>query len=171
LCYAIEGVNTQEKVLGNNTNPRRRMLTRASINQSPRRLAPGGHAKVTVRGSCWSINHAALLSSTCTWNVLDMSEDSADLLSSPTSLHHAFPFPSSYQTRPSRRLSNDSTLSINSIGGALDTHPARPPNSLREAGHNGALTRHPTFSLRINPLNLLQPSRPSSSPPSSAPAS
>ncbi|KAG9594354.1 hypothetical protein KCV04_g20635, partial [Aureobasidium melanogenum] len=69
-----------------------------------------------------------------------MSEDSADLVSSPSSLHSAYPFPSSYQRRPSRRLSNDSTLSINSIGGALDINPTRPDNSLREAGQNAIST-------------------------------
>jgi vacuolar protein sorting-associated protein 54 len=68
-----------------------------------------------------------------------MSQDSADLLESPSDLNHAFPFPSSYQRRPSRRLSNDSTMSVSSIGGALDTHAARPNNSLREAGQNGEL--------------------------------
>ncbi|KAI4719541.1 Vps54-domain-containing protein [Aureobasidium sp. EXF-10727] len=69
-----------------------------------------------------------------------MSEDSADLVSSPSSLHSSFPFPSSFQRRPSRRLSNDSTLSINSIGGALDITPARPDKSLREAGQNAIST-------------------------------
>ncbi|KAI4736798.1 Vps54-domain-containing protein [Aureobasidium sp. EXF-12298] len=69
-----------------------------------------------------------------------MSEDSADLVSSPSSLQHAFPFPSSYQRRPSRRLSNDSTLSISSIGGALDINSPRQNNSLREAGQNAIST-------------------------------
>ncbi|KAI4842544.1 Vps54-domain-containing protein, partial [Aureobasidium sp. EXF-8846] len=69
-----------------------------------------------------------------------MSQDSADLLESPSDLNHAFPFPSSYQRRPSRRFSNDSTLSVGSIGGALDTHAARPNNSLREAGQNAIST-------------------------------
>lgn len=84
-----------------------------------------------------------------------MSQDSADLLSSPSSLHSAYPFPSSYQRRPSRRLSNDSSFSINSIGGALDINPAGPDNSLREAGQNGA--RQPQL-LRLSqtlPLNMI----------------
>ncbi|KEQ95132.1 hypothetical protein AUEXF2481DRAFT_40399 [Aureobasidium subglaciale EXF-2481] len=69
-----------------------------------------------------------------------MSEDSADLLSSPSSLTSAYPFPSSYQRRPSRRLSNDSTVSTTSIGGSLDIHAARPSNSLNEAGQNAIST-------------------------------
>ncbi|KAI5270836.1 Vps54-domain-containing protein [Aureobasidium subglaciale] len=69
-----------------------------------------------------------------------MSEDSPDLLSSPSSLTSAYPFPSSYQRRPSRRLSNDSTLSTTSIGGSLDIHAARASNSLNEAGQNAIST-------------------------------
>ncbi|THV84418.1 Vps54-domain-containing protein [Aureobasidium pullulans] len=73
-------------------------------------------------------------------NVHDMSEDSADLLDSPSSLHSAYPFPSSYQRRPSRRLSNDSTISIASIGGSLDINAQRGSHSLREAGQNAIST-------------------------------
>ncbi|THY35604.1 Vps54-domain-containing protein [Aureobasidium pullulans] len=69
-----------------------------------------------------------------------MSEDSADLLDSPSSLHSAYPFPSSYQRRPSRRLSNDSTISINSVGGSLDINAQRGSHSLREAGQNAIST-------------------------------
>ncbi|CAD0051970.1 unnamed protein product [Aureobasidium pullulans] len=72
-----------------------------------------------------------------------MSEDSADLLDSPSSLHSAYPFPSSYQRRPSRRLSTDSTISITSIGGSLDINAQRGSHSLREAGQNGALPVNP----------------------------
>ncbi|THY37204.1 Vps54-domain-containing protein [Aureobasidium pullulans] len=73
-------------------------------------------------------------------NVHDMSEDSADLLDSPSSLHSAYPFPSSYQRRPSRRLSTDSTISITSIGGSLDINAQRGSHSLREAGQNAIST-------------------------------
>ncbi|THZ00024.1 Vps54-domain-containing protein [Aureobasidium pullulans] len=69
-----------------------------------------------------------------------MSEDGADLLDSPSSLHSAYPFPSSYQRRPSRRLSNDSTISIASIGGSLDINAQRGSHSLREAGQNAIST-------------------------------
>ncbi|THW86526.1 Vps54-domain-containing protein [Aureobasidium pullulans] len=69
-----------------------------------------------------------------------MSEDGADLLDSPSSLHSAYPFPSSYQRRPSRRLSNDSTISITSIGGSLDINAQRGSHSLREAGQNAIST-------------------------------
>ncbi|THZ08266.1 Vps54-domain-containing protein [Aureobasidium pullulans] len=69
-----------------------------------------------------------------------MSEDSADLLDSPSSLHSAYPFPSSYQRRPSRRLSTDSTISITSIGGSLDINAQRGSHSLREAGQNAIST-------------------------------
>ncbi|KAI4808981.1 Vps54-domain-containing protein, partial [Aureobasidium sp. EXF-8846] len=95
-----------------------------------------------------------------------MSQDSADLLESPSELNHAFPFPSSYQRRPSRRLSSDSTLSVSSIGGALDTHAARPNNSLREAGQNAISTLLQPTIVRTG---LMTPAAPASStyrPPS-----
>ncbi|KAI5200354.1 Vps54-domain-containing protein [Aureobasidium subglaciale] len=69
-----------------------------------------------------------------------MSEDSADLLSSPSSLTSAYPFPPSYQRRPSRRLSNDSTISTTSIGGSLDIHAARGSSSVNEAAQNAIST-------------------------------